>query len=70
MNRTQSDIDLINFVVDLYSSSGKGFRKAKRFLRKKFAIKVSENELETYYNKLKVKRFEHLEDDTEPIDNI
>jgi hypothetical protein len=70
MNRKQSDIDLINFVVDLYSSSGKGFRKAKRFLRKKFAIKVSENELETYYNKLKVKRFEHLEDDTEPIDNI
>ena len=70
MNRKQSDIDLINFVVDLYSSSGKGFRKAKRFLRKKFAIKVSENELETYYNKLKVKRFEHLEDDTEPINNI
>tara|TARA_R110000744_G_scaffold346510_1_gene452012 strand:- start:62 stop:274 length:213 start_codon:yes stop_codon:yes gene_type:complete len=70
MNRKQSDIDLINFVVDLYSSSGKGFRKAKRFLRKKFAIKVSENELETYYSKLKVKRFEHLEDDTEPINNI
>tara|TARA_B110000977_G_scaffold16099_1_gene19718 strand:- start:6334 stop:6546 length:213 start_codon:yes stop_codon:yes gene_type:complete len=70
MNRKQSDIDLINLVVDLYSSSGKGFRKAKRFLRKKFAIKVSENELETYYNKLKVKRFEHLEDDTEPINNI
>tara|TARA_R110001606_G_scaffold66610_2_gene153159 strand:+ start:86 stop:298 length:213 start_codon:yes stop_codon:yes gene_type:complete len=70
MNRKQSDIDLINFVVDLYSSSGKGFRKAKRFLRKKFAIKVSENELETYYSKLKVKRFEHLEDDTESINNI
>ena len=70
MNRKQSDIDLINFVVDLYSSSGKGFNKAKRFLRKKFAITISENELETYHSKLKVKRFEHLEDDTKPINNI
>lgn len=70
MKRKQSDIDLINFVVDLYSSSGKGFNKAKRFLRKKFAIKISENELETFHSKLKVKRFEHLKNDTESNDNI
>jgi len=70
MKRKQKEIDIINFVVDLYSSSGKGFNKAKRFLRKKFAIIVSENELETYNSKLKVKRFENLEDDAETITNI
>jgi|TARA_B100000768_G_scaffold166672_1_gene170216 hypothetical protein len=52
--------EIIDYVVDLYSSSGKGFNKAKRFLRKKFGMKVSENDLERALENLEVKRFEAL----------
>jgi len=67
MKAKQDNREIINYVVDIYYNAGKGFNKAKRFLRKKFGIVISENELERRLKNLKIKRFDELnkiEDDT------
>jgi len=60
--RTEQEQQIINSVADLYKSAGKGLNKAKRFLRKKFQLNVSENELNRNLDNLDEKRKNLSED--------
>jgi hypothetical protein len=53
---TEQEDQIITSVADMYSSTGKGLNKAKRALRKKFGINVSEGELRRRLHTLDKKR--------------
>tara|TARA_Y100000401_G_scaffold1971_1_gene1436 strand:+ start:2966 stop:3154 length:189 start_codon:yes stop_codon:yes gene_type:complete len=42
---TEQENQIITAIADMYSNNGKGLNKARRALRKKFSIAVSEGEL-------------------------
>jgi hypothetical protein len=56
---TEQEDQIITSVADMYSSTGKGLNKAKRALRKKFSITVSEGELRRRLEALKKNRERH-----------
>ena len=61
-NSTQED-QIITSIADMYDSSGKGLNKARRALRKKFGIVVSEGELKRRLETLRIKRDKELKQD-------
>tara|TARA_R110000851_G_scaffold117849_8_gene244910 strand:- start:15242 stop:15574 length:333 start_codon:yes stop_codon:yes gene_type:complete len=54
----QQQDDLINILIDMYSSNDMDLKKVKRELRKRFNIKVSLNKLEHMKNAQEEKRKE------------
>lgn len=55
---TEQEDQIITAVADMYDNEQKGLNKAKRALRKKFGISVSEGELRRRIHTLKIKRNE------------
>ena len=53
---TEQEDQIITAIADMYSNGAKGLNKAKRALRKKFSIIVSEGELRRRLDILKKKR--------------
>lgn len=53
---TEQQDQIITAIADMYSNGDKGLNKAKRALRKKFGIIVSEGELRRRLNTLEDKR--------------
>jgi len=53
---TEQEDQIITAVADMYDNEQKGLNKAKRALRKKFGINVSEGELRRRIHTLKEKR--------------
>ena len=55
---TEQEDQIITAVADMYDNEQKSLNKAKRALRKKFGINVSEGELRRRIHNLKMKRNE------------
>tara|TARA_R110002012_G_scaffold2179_1_gene10414 strand:- start:3332 stop:3520 length:189 start_codon:yes stop_codon:yes gene_type:complete len=53
---TEQEDQIITAIADMYNNKDKGLNKAKRALRKKFNIIVSEGELRRRLHTLKEKR--------------
>jgi hypothetical protein len=57
---TEQEDQIITAIADMYSSGNKGLNKARRALRKKFGISVSEGELKRRLDALEKKRNKSL----------
>jgi len=55
---TEQEDQIITAIADMYDNEQKGLNKARRSLRKKFGINVSEGELRRRIHTLKTKRNE------------